>query len=39
MDDEIWSTVSDGAKDLVRKLLSEPEKRISAADALAHKWL
>jgi len=35
-----WSTISEQAKDFIRKLLvKEPEKRASAQDCLAHPWL
>ena len=35
-----WDDVSDDAKDIVKKLLTyDPAKRISAADALQHKWI
>jgi len=35
-----WAGVSDDAKDLVRKLLVlDPDKRITANDALRHPWL
>lgn len=35
-----WDEVSDEAKDLVRRLLTyDPNKRISAADALQHPWI
>ena len=35
-----WDDVSEDAKDLVRKLLTyDPEKRISATEALHHKWI
>lgn len=35
-----WDDVSEDAKDLVRKLLTyDPTKRISAGDALQHKWI
>lgn len=38
--DEDWDEVSDEAKDLVSKLLvTDPDRRISAADSLRHKWL
>lgn len=40
LDEPEWETVSAEAKDLVKHLLMyEPEKRISAKDALAHPWL
>lgn len=35
-----WADVSDEAKDLVAKLLTyNPEKRISALDAMNHTWI
>lgn len=35
-----WSHISDEAKDLVSKLLEyDPEKRISARQALSHPWI
>ena len=35
-----WDDISEDAKDLVRKMLEyEPSKRISASDALQHKWI
>lgn len=35
-----WDEVSEGAKDLVRRLLTkDPETRISAHEALSHPWL
>ncbi|KAK9689204.1 hypothetical protein RND81_09G043200 [Saponaria officinalis] len=35
-----WPSISNGAKDLVRKMLtSDPKKRISAAQVLEHPWL
>lgn len=35
-----WDTVSVQAKDLVRKLIKfDPEKRLSALEALGHIWL
>ena len=40
VDDEEWDTISDQAIDLVHKLLEyNPEKRISAAQALHHEWI
>jgi len=39
-DDDDWDDVSDDAKDLIRKLLVlDPDKRLTATDALRHKWL
>ncbi|KAH0920213.1 hypothetical protein HID58_027878 [Brassica napus] len=35
-----WPTISESAKDLIRKMLArDPKKRITAAEALAHPWL
>ena len=40
VDDEEWETISYQAIDLVHKLLEyDPEKRISAAQALQHEWI
>ena len=40
MDEDCWSGVSDEARDLVSKMLvTDPDKRISAADSLRHRWL
>ncbi|KAL2318898.1 hypothetical protein Fmac_032774 [Flemingia macrophylla] len=40
MGSELWPSISDAAKDLVRKLLTpDPKKRITAAEALEHPWL
>jgi serine/threonine protein kinase len=37
--DEEWSSISDEAKDFVKKLMSKyPRRRPSAAEALAHPW-
>lgn len=39
-DDEGWSTISSGAKDLVRHLLVlDPEDRYSMDEVLAHPWI
>ncbi|CAA0831077.1 calcium-dependent protein kinase 29 [Striga hermonthica] len=35
-----WPTISDGAKDLIKKMLTiDPKKRITADEALEHPWL
>ncbi|KAG8377975.1 hypothetical protein BUALT_Bualt08G0089700 [Buddleja alternifolia] len=35
-----WPSISNGAKDLVKKMLTrDPKKRITAAEALEHPWL
>ncbi|KAF9621650.1 hypothetical protein IFM89_025561 [Coptis chinensis] len=35
-----WPSISDAAKDLVKKMLTwDPKKRINAAQALAHPWM
>ena len=35
-----WDAVSDLAKDLIRRLLTvDPDRRITAANALAHPWI
>ena len=40
MDEPEWDNVSDSAKDLVRRMLEyQPEKRISASEALHHPWI
>lgn len=37
---EDWGIISDGAKDLIRKMLAyEPKDRISATEAYAHPWI
>ncbi|XP_051126133.1 calcium-dependent protein kinase 19-like [Andrographis paniculata] len=37
---EPWPSISDTAKDLVRKMLTQdPEKRITAAEVLEHPWI
>jgi serine/threonine protein kinase len=39
MTDDSWTNVSRSAKDLVKKLLrTDPEKRLSAGEALHHLW-
>ena len=35
----IWGTISDNAKDLIRKLLvTNPNKRMTAREARSHPW-
>ncbi|WOL05957.1 hypothetical protein Cni_G14688 [Canna indica] len=35
-----WPSISESAKDLIRKMLTrDPKKRITAAQALEHQWL
>ena len=36
---EEWSEISKEAKDLIKKLIAKPERRLSASEALEHKWL
>ena len=38
-DGEEWEIVSKEAKDLIKKLIAKPEKRLSAQEALEHKWI
>ena len=38
-DGEEWEIVSKEAKDLIKKLIAKPEKRLSAQEALEHKWM
>lgn len=37
-DGEEWEEISKEAKDLIKKLICKPEKRLTAAEALQHKW-
>lgn len=37
-DGEEWEDVSKEAKDLIKKLITTPEKRLTAEEALDHKW-
>ncbi|KAK4481382.1 hypothetical protein RD792_012270 [Penstemon davidsonii] len=35
-----WPSISNGAKDLIKKMLTiDPKRRITAAEALEHSWL
>lgn len=38
-DGEEWDTVSNEAKDLIKKLITKPERRLTAQEALNHKWI
>ena len=38
-DGEEWDDISTDAKDLIKKLIVRPEKRLTAPEALKHKWL
>lgn len=35
----IWKNVSDQAKDLINKMLSDPDKRPTAIEVLQHEWI
>lgn len=37
-DGEEWDDISREAKDLIKKLICKPEKRLTAQEALEHKW-
>lgn len=34
-----WAQISEHAKDLIRKLICKPERRLSAEEALRHEWI
>ena len=36
---EEWLEVSDAAKDLIRRLICKPERRLSSEEALKHEWI
>ena len=39
-DDPVWEGVSDGARDLIRKLIQvNPKKRLTAAEVMKHPWV
>mmetsp|Transcript_2960 Transcript_2960/g.3513 ORF Transcript_2960/g.3513 Transcript_2960/m.3513 type:complete len:138 (+) Transcript_2960:581-994(+) len=38
-DGEEWDTVSNEAKDLIKKLITRPERRLTAAEALQHPFM
>jgi len=37
--DEVWQDVSQGAKDLINRLLSKASDRLTAKQALNHPWI
>lgn len=38
-DGEEWEDVSNDAKDLIKKLICKPERRLTAGEALQHTWI
>ena len=36
---EEWDDIDEGAKDLIRKLITRPETRLTAEEALQHRWM
>lgn len=38
-DGEEWDDISNDAKDLIKKLICKPEKRLTAEQVLKHKWV
>ena len=38
-DGEEWDEISNDAKDLIKKLIVKPERRLTAAEALKHRWI
>ena len=38
-DGEEWDEISKDAKDLIKKLIVKPEKRLTAEEALKHRWV
>uniref|UniRef100_A0A8R1DPG9 Non-specific serine/threonine protein kinase n=2 Tax=Caenorhabditis japonica TaxID=281687 RepID=A0A8R1DPG9_CAEJA len=40
MNQPVWGTISDDAKDLIRRMLDvDPNRRLTAKQALQHKWI
>lgn len=38
-DGEEWDDISSEAKDLIKKLICKPERRLTAEDTLKHRWM
>lgn len=38
-DGEEWEDVSNDAKDLIKKLICKPERRLTAQEGLQHPWI
>lgn len=38
-DGEEWDDIDASAKDLIKKLITRPERRMTAAEALSHPWM
>lgn len=38
-DGEEWDDVSKEAKDLIKKMICKPERRLTAQEVLDHKWV
>lgn len=38
-DGEEWEHVSKEAKDLIKKMICKPERRLTAQEVLEHKWV
>jgi calcium-dependent protein kinase len=38
-DGEEWEDIAMEAKDLIKKLITRPERRMTAAEALQHRWM
>jgi len=36
---EEWDDIEAGAKDLIKKLITRPETRLTADEALQHRWM
>ena len=38
-DGEEWDDVSNEAKDLIKKLITKPERRLTGDEAIQHPWI